>query len=129
MDPVLNFIANALSLQYSSFYVYPCAFLSPSLITSDFLSPDLILVTKKNDLCMLELTNGFQKSIYVNGDRNDSKYNPLSKELQTNYKQIKFISLSLGALGTVGSSCTSFVRLAFAAGVSNIRPAKAFNIE
>ena len=71
------------------------------IITGDSLRPDLILISKNNDLyIILEITNGFETNIKVNSDRKASKYNPLHQEFGSKYKQIKFIKLSLGALGT-----------------------------
>ena len=50
-DSVLNFIANTLSgLQSCSLYADLPTFLSPSRITGDSLRPDLILISKNNDL-------------------------------------------------------------------------------
>ena len=111
-DSVLNFIANTLSgLQRCSLHADLPTFLSPSLITGDSLRPDLILISKNNDLYILELTIGFETNIKSNSDRKASKYNPLHQELGSKYKEIKFINLSLGALGTVGSSSESFINL------------------
>ena len=47
----------------------------------------------------------------VNSDRKALKYNPLHQSLRSTYRQINFINLSLGALGTVGSSADSFSEL------------------
>ena len=80
-------------------------------ITGDSLRPDLILISKNNDLYILELTIGFETNIKSNSDRKASKYNSLHQELGSKYKEIKFINLSLGALGTVGSSSESFINL------------------
>ena len=111
-DSVLNFIANTLSgLQSCSLYANLPTFLSPSLNTGDSLRPDLILISKNNDLYILELTIGFETNIKSNSDRKASKYNPLHQELGSKYKEIKFINLSLGILGTVGSSFESFINL------------------
>jgi len=111
-DSVLNFIANTLSgLQFCSLYASLPAFLSPSLITGDSHRPDLILVTNDNNSYILELTIRFESNIKFNSDRKAIKYNPLQKELRSKYQQIKFINLSLGALGTVGSSSESFIDL------------------
>ena len=111
-DSVLNFIANTLSgLPSCSIYADLPAFLSPSLITGDSLRPDLILISKNNDLYVLELAIGFETNVKVNSDRKASKYNPLHEELGSKYKQIKFMNLSLGALGAVGSSSEYFIEL------------------
>ena len=111
-DLVLNFIANTLSaLPSCSIYADLPAFLSSSLVTGDSLRPDLLFITKNNTLHILELTIGFETNIKVNSDRKALKYNPLHKDLRSKYIQIKFINLSLGALGTVGSSSDSFTEL------------------
>ena len=107
-DSVLNFIASTLSaLPSCSIYADLPAFLSPSLITGDSLRPDLLLITKNKTLYILELTIGFETNIKVNSDRKALKYNSLHHALRSKYNQINFINLSLGALGTVGSSSDS----------------------
>ena len=76
-DSVLNFIANKLpGLQSCSLYADLPAFLFLSLITGDSLRPDLILISKNNDLYILELTIGVETNMEVNSDRKASKYNP-----------------------------------------------------
>ena len=108
----LNFIANKLSaLPSCSIYADLPAFLSPSLVTGGSLRPDLLLITKNKTLYILELTIGFETNIQVNRDRRALKYNPLHHSLRSTYRQINFINLSLGALGTVGSSSDSFSEL------------------
>ena len=111
-DSVLNFIANTLStLPSCSIYVDHPAFLSPSLVTGDSLRSDLLLITKNKTLYILELTIGFETNIKVNSDRKALKYNPLHQSLRSTYRQINFINLSLGTIGTVGSSSDSFSEL------------------
>ena len=58
---------------------------------------------------------GFETNIKVNSDRKALKYNPLHHSLRSTYRQINFINLPLGALGTVGSSSDSFSELLKAA--------------
>ena len=111
-DSVLNFIASTLSaLPSCSIYADLPAFLSPSLITGDSLRPDLLLITKNKTLHILEITIGFETNIKVNSDRKALQYIPLRQDLCSKYSQIKFTNLSLGALGTVGSSSDSFIEL------------------
>ena len=47
----------------------------------------------------------------TNSESKASKYYPLQRTLLSNYKQIKYIDLSMGALGTIGSSSKSFINL------------------
>ena len=111
-DSVLNFIASILSaLPSCSIYSDLPTFLSPSLVTGNSLRPDLLLITINKTLYILKLTIGFETNIKVNSDRKALKYNPLRQDLCSKYSQIKFTNLSLGALGTVGSSSDSFIEL------------------
>ena len=111
-DSVLNFIAKTFStLPDCSLYADLPTFLSPSLITGNSLRPDLILITKNKVLYILELTIGFETNIKINSERKASKYYPLQQTLHPNYNHIRFINLSLGALGTIGSSSESFIDL------------------
>ena len=109
-DSVLNFIASTLSaLPSCSIYADRPAFLSPSLSTGDSLQPDLLLISKTKLCTSLNLP--FETKMKVNSDRRALKYNPLHQDLCSKYSQIKFTNLSLGALGTVGSSSDSFIEL------------------
>ena len=75
------------------------------------LRPDLLIITKEKVLYILELTIGFETNIQINCEREASKYYPLQQTLLPNYKQIKFLNLYMGALGTIGSSSESFIDL------------------
>ena len=111
-DSVLNFIANTLSVLPScSMYAVLPAFLSPSLVTGDSLWPDLLLITKSKTLYVLGLTIGFETNIKVNSDHKALNYNALHHSLCLANCQINFINLSIGALGTIGSSSDSFSEL------------------
>ena len=68
------------------------SFLSPTLITGDSLRPDLILISKNNDLYILELLIGLETNIKVDSDQKESKYTSLHLELGSKYKQITFIN-------------------------------------
>ena len=73
--------------------------------------PNLILITKNNILYILELTISLETNIKINSERKASKYYPLRQTLQPNYNQIRFINLSLCALGTTGSFSKSSIDL------------------
>ena len=62
-------------------------------------------------LNIISISEVSKKIIQINSERKASKYHPLQQTLLTNYKQIKFINLSMGALGTIGSSSESFIDL------------------
>ena len=111
-DSVQNSIDKTFStLPDCSLYADLPTFLSPSFITGSAFRPDLLIITKENVLYILELTIGFETNIQINSERKASKYHPLQRTLLTNYKQIKFVNLSMGALGTIGSSSESFIDL------------------
>ena len=57
---------------------------------------------------MLELTGGFETNILINSNRKDAKYNSLIKDLYTQFRTVHFISLSIGALGILGTSSPTF---------------------
>ena len=63
-NSVLLFLANTFSsLNQISVYADLPSFVSPSLITGDSLRPDLLLLTGKKVLYILELTLGFETNI------------------------------------------------------------------
>ena len=111
-DSVLNFIAKTFStLTDYSFYADHPTFMSPSFIIGSAFRPDLLIITKEKVLYILELTIGFETNIQINSERKAIQYHPLQQTLLPNYKQIKFINFSIGALGTIGSSSESFINL------------------
>ena len=94
-----------------SLYADLPTFLSPSFITASVFRPDLLISTKEKVLYILEFTIGFETNIQINSEHKALKYHPLQQTLLQNYKQIKLINLSMGALGTIGSSSDSFIDL------------------
>ena len=71
----------------------------------------MIISCKEKVLYILELTIGFESNIQIDSERKASKYYHLQQNILPNYKQIKFINLSMGALGTTGSSSESLINL------------------
>ena len=111
-NSVLLFLANTFSsFKQCTVYADLPSFLSPSLITGESLRPDLLLLTKDKLLYILELTIGFETNIQNNSNRKAAKYSSLLSELSPSYSKVTFINLSMGAIGTMGSSCTSFFSL------------------
>ena len=111
-NSVLLFLANAFSsLNQISVYADLPSFMSPSLITGDSLRPDLLLLTGKKVLYILELTLGFETNIQANSIRKANKYTPLLQDLSSSYNKVIFINVSMGALGVMGASCDSFLSL------------------
>ena len=111
-NSVLLFLANTFSsLKQCTVYADLPSFLSPSLITGESLRPDLLLLAKDKLLYILELTIGFETNIQNNSNRKAVKYSSLLSELSPSYSKVTFVNLSMGAIGTMGSSCTSFFSL------------------
>ena len=60
---------------------------------------------------VLELTIGFESNIKINSDRKAAKYLPLIADLQRSYSTVKFVNLSMSALGILGTSSESFLSM------------------
>ena len=111
-NSVLLFLAKSFSsLSNYSIYADLPSFLSPSLITGDALRPDLVLISSDKNVYILELTVGFESNLKIHSDRKADKYNPLVKELSRNYRKVKFVNVSMSALGILGASCDSLLEM------------------
>ena len=106
-----NILFLAVSCTDCSLYADLPAFIFPSFITGSAFRSDLLIITKEKVLYILELTIGFETNIQINSECEASKYYPLQQTLLLNYKQIKVINLSMGALVTIGSSSESVINL------------------
>ena len=74
-------------------------FLSPCFITGESCSPNLLLLTNKNVLYILELTVGFETNVQNNSDRKATKYSSLINDLSFSYSKVQFVNLSMSAIG------------------------------
>ena len=54
---------------------------------------------------------GFETNLNNNACRKEVKYRLLLTDLANNYKQVKFINLSISCLGIFGNSSDSFLKL------------------
>ena len=84
-------------------------YLSPSIITGDTFRPDLLLILPSNRLYVLELTVGYESNLYSNSIRKEKKYRKLMLELRFQYKEVRFVNLSMGALGVMSNSSSFFL--------------------
>ena len=95
-----------------SIYADLPSFSSPSLISGDTFRPDLILHNKHtNAIYILELTVGFESNLKTNSERKLNKYRPLVHSLSSSYQEVKFVNVSMSALGALDSSCDSLMEL------------------
>ena len=70
-----------------------------------------MLLLNNATVYVLELTVGVESNISLNRDREVSKYHPLIASLQKSYSAVKFVDLSLSALGIYGTSAESFLSM------------------
>ena len=111
-NSVLLFLANKFSsLKQCTVYADLPSFLSPCFITGESYRSDLLLLTDKNILYILELTVGFETNIQHNSDRKATKYSSLINDLSLSYSKVQFVNLSMSAIGAMGSSCISLLSL------------------
>ena len=78
-------------------------FLCPSVITGDNLRPDLLLPFQNKCLYIFELTVGFETNLQTNIPRKNEKDRDLIRSLKEEYKDVRFINLSLSTLGVFSS--------------------------
>ena len=94
-------------------------FQSPSVITGEEKRPDMVLV-KDQSLFILELTVGFETNIEKNSVRKNDSYTNLLVELSHSYNNIKYINLSMGAVGIIGKSAKNMKQVFLEAGLSEM---------
>ena len=63
---------------------------------------------RNNDLWILELSVGFETNLEKNRNAKKLRYNTLIQRLKTTYRKVKFINLSLGAIGVYSKSKDTF---------------------
>ena len=119
-NSVLLFIASSLSsLQRCRLYFDFPSFLSPLLITSESLRPDLTLISPENTLYILELMVGFETNIELNSKRKAMKYDRLLQDLRSQYRAINFINPSMNALGIYDASSDMILTMMKDLGIKN----------
>ena len=107
-NSVLLFLVNTFSsLKQCTVYAVLHSLLSPCMTNGESLRPDLLLLTENKLLYILKLTIGFQTAIQNNNNRKAAKYSSLLSELSPSYIIVALINLSMGVIGTMGSSCLS----------------------
>ena len=109
-DSILNFLALSFkSVRDSVIYADLPGFINPSAITGDNLLPDLLLVLRNKCLYILELTVGFESNIRKNSHRKHTKYHDLIKQHEHLFSEVKYINLSVSALGVFDQLSQSFL--------------------
>ena len=111
-NSVLKIIADYLVSVTNNIELY-CditGYMSPSIITGEQKRPDIVVIDKQRSwVFVLELTVGFETRIKDNAVRKHNHYSGLCSELRNQYNRVKFVNISVGALGIVGKSSRSFI--------------------
>ena len=111
-NSVLKIIADYLVSVSNNIELY-CditGYMSPSIITGEQKRPDIVVIDKQRScVFVLELTVGFETRIKDNAVREHNHYSGLCSELRNQYNRVKFVNISVGALGIVGKSSRSFI--------------------
>ena len=83
-----------------------------SIVTGESYRPDLLLESRnKSILYIIELTVGFESNLESNAHRKKTKYKNLINEQKKCYNDVKFINLSISALGIFGKECKSYLEM------------------
>ena len=128
-DSILNFLALSFQpVRDSIIYADLPGFINPSAIIGDNLHPDLHLVLPNKCLYILELTVGFESNILFlinvstleltvgfesnirkNSHRMHTKYNDLIRQQEQLFSEVKYINISVSALGVFNQLSQSFL--------------------
>ena len=110
-DSVLNYTATFLKRFARELYADVTNFSSPSIITGEEMRPDLLIILDRSKMFVVELKIGFKSNIAKNEVRKRNKYKNLTQSLKSNYNQVKYVNLSLGACGIIGKGSEPFCDL------------------
>ena len=71
--------------------------------------PDMIIFNNTKDkICVVELIVGFETNIAKNCKRKAIRYEDLCSSLKQRFGHVKYINLSMGAIGMIGKECKDF---------------------
>ena len=101
---LLNIVKSIKSSEVRRIYADLEGYISPSIISGEDKRPDIIIV-KRDTVYIFELTIGFETNISTNSERKKNKYSQLLEDLKSRYTKVKFINLSMGAIGIYGDTC------------------------
>jgi hypothetical protein len=84
---------------------------SPSIITGDTYHPDLLLLISNDCLYILKVSVGYESNLQNNVDRKRERYKNLITQQKDHFKTVKFINLSISALGVFSKECIRFMKM------------------
>ena len=102
---------NVLLPHIQKFYADLPSFPNPSVITGDDHRPDLLILIKDNCLYILELTVGYETNFRNNINRKHLKYEKLIMDQKKKFNSVKFINLSISALGVFDKESAAFLKM------------------
>ena len=109
--PLAAPVVSGASQHIRNIYADLPTFPSPSILTDDDYRPDLLILTKDNCLYILELTVGCETNLRNNINHKQSKYDKLIKDQKKKFKTVKFINLSISALGVFEQESVAFLKM------------------
>lgn len=68
----------------------------------------IVLNNTKDKICVVELTVGFETNITKNCKRKAIRYKDLCSSLKQSFRKVKYLNLSMGAIGMIGKECRDF---------------------
>ena len=103
-----SLVPGGLIYLYTDFPSFPL----PSLNSLDTYKPDHILHIKRSKfLYLVELTVGFESIRKANSERTLAKYRSLNASLSSSHNEVKFVNVSINALGVLDNSCESLSKM------------------
>ena len=101
-DSALNFLVSSLlCLKHSTCYVDLPQYLLPCFVTGEDLRPDM-LISSSDTLYVIELSVGFEANLNNSVSRKFEKYRYIFHNLESKYRLVKFVNLSISSLGISG---------------------------
>ena len=105
-------MANNLPSQHiQNIYADLPSFPNPAVIPGDDYRPDLLILTEENCLYILELTVGYKTNLRNNINRKRLKYEKLIMDQKKKFNYVKFINLSISALGVYDNESAAFLKI------------------
>ena len=71
----------------------------------------MLLSVGRTKFYITELTIAFETNLNINAEGKHEKYYHLTRDLSSDFHNMKCINLSLGALGNFGKSCEPFSKM------------------
>ena len=110
-DSVLNYITTFLEQFARELFANVTNFSSPSIIIGEEMWPDLLIILDRSKMFVVELTIGVESNIAMNEVRKRNKCKNLTQSIKSNYDQVKYKNISLGAYGIIGKGSKPFFDL------------------